>query len=553
MLYSSRHITTHTIQAQRNKWNLLIKLTGVLALVVIMLQVVPAIGIFSQIKFFSQFICALVGGSMTIAAANGPLGQQMGRMTQRTYRERVGWTLIGIGLLSWAGGELIWRYLLLHQKNPFPSLADLGYALMPLFVFFGLLIQPAVFRSRRERLFTFLDSFIAAGSIIAISWYFLVGKQILMVHQIQIARFLAIYYPIADVILLCCAVTSLLRGRNYRYQTLSFKGSWALVCIGLCGFLLSDFLFDLQQNTGTYVNDTSLTLGWSLGMLILGIAAPLRYVHSHAEQDLYPECQDDPCAQSGLSFVLLLPYLLFAVPFLVLTIDMWNRYTLRDAFLPILGSITLVVFCILIVRQILTTKENQDLIRSQRKALADLEAIQQQIELQAQRIENRNRQLEQGIQHLKFVQASLANGHLRTRARLTSDELLPLAGGLNLLAERLSRLEHADVYAETLTSILVDICNALERKQAGKPFVLYPVYKQLAITHRLVLALDLKITSTLPAHLPITELTRQISQCSEPNISPTGPLPMYQPYSHMLKRYPLQNNEHDNHINNKTR
>ncbi|GCF09999.1 hypothetical protein [Dictyobacter arantiisoli] len=79
--------------------------------------------------------------------------------------------------------------------------------------------------------------------------------------------------------------------------------------------------------------------------------------------------------------------------------------------LPVLCSLTFSIFCILILRQMLTARENQYLLKSQAQALSQLEEVHKQLEIQTQSMEMRRVMLEAGIQHLKYVQASLANGN----------------------------------------------------------------------------------------------------------------------------------------------
>ncbi len=81
----------------------------------------------------------------------------------------------------------------------------------------------------------------------------------------------------------------------------------------------------------------------------------------------------------------------------------------------------------MVVRQILTLLDNERLTRRQANALERLELANRRVEEQARMIAERNAALEQGVNHLKDVQARLANGNMRVRARLTDGELLPLS------------------------------------------------------------------------------------------------------------------------------
>ena len=111
---------------------------------------------------YSQLLGAFIGGTLTLLAVNVPLRPEE-NMEPWLGRERLAWTLIGMGCILWGIGECFWRYFLfIGQKNPFPSLADLGYSSFPILVFIGLLLQPSSGKGQR-RILVLLDSFISTG------------------------------------------------------------------------------------------------------------------------------------------------------------------------------------------------------------------------------------------------------------------------------------------------------------------------------------------------------------------------------------------------------
>src|SRR6266516_7694915 len=112
--------------------------------------------------------------------------------------------------------------------------------------------------------------------------------------------------------------------------------------------------------------------------------------------------------------------------------------------------------------------ENMRLTQRQAEALTSLERANQRVAEQSYQIAEYNAELEHGIEHLKDVQASLANGNVRARARLTSGALLPLAASLNLMAERLIRLLQISLHAQYLVTALGDLCNALYNHWKGE-------------------------------------------------------------------------------------
>lgn len=107
-------------------------------------------------------------------------------------------------------------------------------------------------------------------------------------------------------------------------------------------------------------------------------------------------------------------------------------------------------------------------------------------------IAERNSALELGVNHLKDVQARLANGNMRVRARLTDGDLLPLAASLNLMADRLMRLENSAVYAQRLSNALTELSIAVDRYRMGGPFLLPASANEFAEINNLIFAMGLK-------------------------------------------------------------
>ena len=546
------HLIHHKLKKHYNSsnvWKLIIGFIIMMMFFVIIAQIIPSQDPFSRINYFSYLFSSLLAGTITILAADR---YKKNNITSQELKERSGWILIGIGLLCWSMGELFWRYELSQHQNPFPSFADIGYSLMPIFVIIGLLIQPTIFYSRQERLFIFLDSCIAMGAILAMAWYLFLGPLFIYNYGHLLAKFIAIYYPAADVIVLGCLFMALLRGQRYRSQKPASQLCWFLLAIGIVGFLFSDIVFSFQQNDNIDKFDTLPTIGWSLGALIIGLATPLRYhILSVEKTNLSRNNALDSCNIAIFSPVRYIPYVFVTGSMIVLLLNIFSRSPQQMTIRPFLMCITFFVLIITIARQLITIKENERLTRSQAQSLAQLKEARQRLEEQTRLISERNEELKQGITHLKYVQANLANGHLRTRAHLSSGELLPLAASLNLMADRLMRLEHADQYTEDLTTTLDMICTALERSNMGKLFVLYPMYRQFAITKRLINALQAKqmysdryrsnalssgpISSPNLQHQPVTEDHPIFNTDTPPALKRVSLKPLFSPSPEKLE------------------
>ena len=436
---------------------------------------------------FSPLTGAFIGGVLVLGSTLTPMRKKE-RVEPWIKNERLAWLLIGCGVLMWGVGESFWQYYISIGQQPFPSYADIGYSSFPPLVFAGLLLQPSPGTGNR-RLLLVLDSLIAMGSILAIAWYLLLGSLAQAPGEANLAKFLGLYYPVADMALLSCVVFLLLRGQGRTYLATARRAGLLAIGIGLCFFVFSDFLFNVQNNAGTYVAGTWIDLGWPLGMMMIGVAAFLRRFLPATPIEVIEERMDRVSERSVFSFSRFVPYILLSLLFLALTANVLSSNSDQVAIRPVLLFSTMCVVALVVARQLLTLWENARLAERQAEALEDLERANQRIEQQSRHITEHNAELERGIAHLKHVQAQLANGNLQARAELAGGALLPLAGSLNLMAERLMRLGQASIYTQRLFRSLGELSIALERAAAGAPFVVPPSCREFVEINRLLVAL----------------------------------------------------------------
>ena len=478
---------------------------------------------------FSPLCGAFIGGFLALISAIIPA--QRKEATEPWLRnERLAWALIGFGVILWGFGDCIWRYYMSIGQSPFPSMADIGYFSFPLLVFAGLLLQPPS-GAGRKRLLILLDSLISMGSILAIAWYLLLGSLAQAPGEANLAKFLGLYYPITDTALLSCVMFLLLRGQGRAYQATARRVSLLVIGLGLCFFVFSDFLFNIQQNAGTYVEATWVDLGWPFGMMTIGIAALLRRYLPVTPKEVIEQRVKYQAEQVSFGLPQYLPYMLLSFLFFVLSLNVLSSDSNQLAIRPVLLLATLGVVGLVVIRQVLTLLDNARLTRQQAESLEDLQVANQRIEEQSRIMAIHNAELEHGIEHLKDVQASLANGNVRARARLTSGALLPLAASLNLMAERLIRLWQTSLHAQYLVTALGDLCNALDNHWKGERLVIPDSCRELIEIHRLLRSM--RIDTLSAGYQTVTQpLT------NKPLTQPVTPRPATHLFSSQLEGTP---------------
>ena len=449
---------------------------------------------------FSPLTGAVIGGALTLGSVLYPRSRRE-HVEPWIKFEQVAWLLIGLGVGLWGFGESFWRYYVATGQAPFPSTADIGYSCFPLLIFAGLLLMPSP-GSGSRRLLLLLDSLIGMGSLFAIAWFLLLGSLAQAPGEVNLAKFLGLYYPVADTALLSCVVFLLLRGQGRIYQATARRASLLVIGLGLCFFVFSDFIFNVQNNAGTYVEATWLDLGWPLGLMTIGVAAYLRRFLPVTPTEVIEERMERAEERAVFGFSRLVPYIMLSLLFIALTINVLSSDSGQAAIRPVLLFATIGVVALVVARQLLTLYENAHLAARQAEALDDLSRANTRIEQQASQILEHNVELEQGIHHLQAVQAQLANGNLKARAALTGGALLPLAGSLNLMAERLMRLGQTNAYAQRLVRALGEFSTALERAATGAPLTVPASCNEFLEINRLLVALRLTPRNAMPVSSP---------------------------------------------------
>ena len=493
---------------------------------------------------YSQLIGALLGGLLAIISVNIPI--RLGEEAEPWLgRERLAWTLIGIGAILWGLGECAYRYELANNLPNFPALSDVGYAALPPLIFLGLLLQPSS-DEERGRFMVLLDSLISMGAILSIAWFLLLGSMAQAPGEANLAKFLGLYYPISDMALLSCVVFLILRGRGRVFESRSRRLGLILVGLGICIFAVSDFNYNIQNNMNTYVDGTWADLGWPLGLMLIGVAAHLRRFVLATPGDLVEERVRRHEERASFGVAQLVPYLLLGILLLVLIANVlahdvtqtWNR--------PVLLFATVGVVALVVIRQLITQMENERLSRRQTIALERLAAANARVEEQARTIAEHNTNLEEGIAHLKEVQAQIANGNMRARARITGGNLVSLAGSLNLMADRLLRFDQVDTYTQRLTRALNELSQAFELYRNSGRFTLPASCNEFPEIQRLLLSMGMRQTQAPGGNEQAqATMSQQLATrpSSKPLAGPNTPRPASSPLANRSPSSPLTSSD----------
>jgi diguanylate cyclase (GGDEF)-like protein len=216
--------------------------------------------------------CELLGTALALTAA------------VRRRRERAAWTAIGIGLLLWSCGDLVWTLWLNALKDPpYPNVSDGLYLGSYLAVYAGVILLLRA-RMRPLRSAQWLEGAVGALTIAAIAAA-LVAPTLVDVTKGNVAEVVVnLAYPVEDLGLLSLVVGAMAMNR-WRLDR-----SWVLLGLGQACNAVADAVFSYQEAAGTYVAGSWVDTLWPLGMALTALAAwqrtPVRTVEDLGSRTL---------------------------------------------------------------------------------------------------------------------------------------------------------------------------------------------------------------------------------------------------------------------------
>ncbi len=256
-------------------------------------------------------------------------------------QERVAWTVLGAGLLSWTFGELYWTLAFTNADTvPVPSVADAGYLLYYPAIFVTLVL---LFRERvREfRSSHWLDGAIAALAVASLASAIAFRPIVDATTGDAAAIAVNLAYPLGDLLLLSLvvAIFGLSGWRPGR--------AWLFLGAGLALSAGADGLYLLQSATGAYVEGGLLDAAWPIATLLVGLAA------------WQPSPRRAKVRLEG-GRVIAVP---FACGLIAIGLESWDHFERISDPALILATSTLVA---VVIRMALVFAENQAMITSSR-------------------------------------------------------------------------------------------------------------------------------------------------------------------------------------------
>jgi PAS domain S-box-containing protein len=296
----------------------------------------------------------------------GLLGRMWGRGASQehigpavTRGQRWAPVLLGLGILSWALGQMVFTYYewALGQPPPLPSIADVGYLSVYPFLLLGILLLPARPIPVAARTRIALDGLMTMTAAVTFSWYFILGPVMQQGTETTLAKAVATAYPLAGIVLIACLIILASRPGEH-----TLRPAVRLLALGLTLVVIADSNFAYWSLHDAYATGTLPDVGWSLGYMLVALGAFAAQLAPSEEVTMTPgEQGDTDITVSTLTeqrvWTSLLPYVL--VPAVgVLVVYAWRTSGGSSSLATGVYIGGAVLIGLMLLRQVLTIVEN---------------------------------------------------------------------------------------------------------------------------------------------------------------------------------------------------
>src|SRR3954453_13707833 len=225
------------------------------AIIELQVMVVPGLSLGPVTSDYAHNVIEVLAGVLCLGGA------------WQARREQGAWLLVGIGVLAWALGNLYYTAVLYDMEDPpIPSPGDVGFLLFPVLAMVGVLgLVRARTRDVPKTLWT--DGSIAALAITSVSAAIVFETALDAASGKPLAVATALAYPVTDLVLIGVSVGAL-ASTGWRVDR-----TWVLLALGIGVFWLADSLYLVQTARGAYSAPAWFDVGWTLGLLVVALAA----------------------------------------------------------------------------------------------------------------------------------------------------------------------------------------------------------------------------------------------------------------------------------------
>jgi diguanylate cyclase (GGDEF)-like protein len=327
-------------------------------MLLVLLGAVLVVGHFAVLRALPSGSQAATDFSVTVLILSALLAAAASVITARrgAGRSRLAWAVLAVGMTGWAFGESTWAYYVSVRQitAPFPNIGDFGFLLIVPCTVTALIAFLGV---RRGLLRVVLDGLVIAGSLLFLSWVFVLEAVYRAGNLTPLAKAVSAAYPLGDVLIGAVALILLPHAEPGR------RRSAALIVAGAISFSTADLGFAYLNQHSSYTCGSIIDTGWVAGFVLLGLAAVMA------------PSQRPGAAAPALPVLLWLPYVPLALAILAAIHRVGSGDHLDTFSTAVLGAVVLLV----LARQLVALRDNSALSRDLHRVVSELREREEQL------------------------------------------------------------------------------------------------------------------------------------------------------------------------------
>jgi diguanylate cyclase (GGDEF)-like protein len=274
-------------------------------------------------------------------------------------RVRLGWALMGAGMVCTGTGEVIWTWfdLVLGVEVPAVSIADVAYLAQVPLTLAGMVALLCT-AHRGDTLRTLLDGLIIAVSFLYVSWATVLGPAIMESGLSPLERVVTLAYPLGDVATASMVFIVLSTVDSRLRSSLTLAGA------GLLALAFADSAYAYLAQHDSYSSGDLIDTAWFASFVLVAVAG-LRANDSRGGRTTL----QDPWRRVGL------PYIPLAVALATSVVVEVSQGSIG----PVLYLAGTALVVLVVARQLVTLRDNLVLTRRLEKSLAVLSGREEQL------------------------------------------------------------------------------------------------------------------------------------------------------------------------------
>lgn len=188
------------------------------------------------------------------------------------------WLLIGLGVVSFGIGDLIWSAIELgqHAEVPYPGLPDVFYVLMYPLVGLGLVMVVRSYRGLVDLRRPILEAGLLTAVLCVLVFVGFLRPYVLSQNLAPGEALLTSFYPLADVVFALgpAVAIALVVGRLGGGR---LAWPWWAVIVGVISFALGDLGYAYLSARGQYASGSLTDSAWSFAAVAIACGASLAW------------------------------------------------------------------------------------------------------------------------------------------------------------------------------------------------------------------------------------------------------------------------------------